>query len=277
MNYYQTLGLQPGASPEEIKKAYRKLASKHHPDKGGDTAKFQEIQAAYEGLLRGESGPTNQNPGPTDGSFRFTEEDLRRHFGDMHFEFGNAGDPFGSFFRQSRVMRNSDYTMSYPVTIEQLFNLENLEINVTMPNGAQKKFHIKLQPEWGEGTKLKFSGEGAKTVPNAPAGDLYVVLNEQYHPQFVRQGRDLVMNADITVWQAMLGTSLQVTTIDSKILETTIKPGTQDGTVLRLRGYGMPYGANALRGDMLIKLNIVIPKLNKEDEDRTIKDIINGS
>lgn len=273
MNYYQTLGLQSGASPEEIKKAYRKLASQHHPDKGGDTAKFQEIQAAYEGLLRGESGPA-QPPNGTEGSFRFTEDDIRRHFGDS--PFGNS-DPFSNFFRQSRVMRNGDYTMSYPVTIEQLFNLANLEINVTMPNGSLKKFHIKLQPEWGEGTKLKFSGEGSRDIPNVPPGDLYVMLNEQFHPQFVRQGRDIVMNADITVWQAMLGSSLQITTIDSKILETTIKPGTQDGTTLRLRGYGMPYGANALRGDMLIKINIVIPKLNKEDEDKTIKDIINGN
>jgi molecular chaperone DnaJ len=74
----------------------------------------------------------------------------------------------------------------------------------------------------------------------------------------------------------MLGKSLQVETIDNKILETVVKPGTTPGTIMRLRGYGMPYGANALRGDMLLVLNISIPKLNKEDEDKTIKELMNG-
>lgn len=274
MNYYDVLGIKPGASQDEIKKAYRKLASKHHPDKGGDTAKFQEIQQAYDGLLKGESEPPPEPGSYSNDSFRFTEEDLRRHFD--NFGFGN-NSPFGDFFRQHRAPRNQDYHINYPVTLEQLFNLENIEINARLPNGVQKKFHIKLQPEWGTNTKLKFGGEGARDHANATPGDLYVVLNEQYHPRFTRTGHDLVMNADITIWQAMLGTDLQIETIDNKILETKIPPGTQTGTVLRLRGYGMPYGANALRGDMLLKINITIPKLNNNDLDKTIKDLMNGS
>ena len=105
---------------------------------------------------------------------------------------------------------------------------------------------------------------------------LYVVLNEQYHPKFVRSGTDLISTVDITIWQAMLGTDLQIETIDNKILETKINAGTQNGTTLRLRGYGMPYGANALRGDMLLKINITIPKLNNSDIEKTIKDLMNG-
>lgn len=274
MNYYQVLGLDPGATPEEIKKAYRKLASKHHPDKGGDTAKFQEIQQAYDGLMKGETEPPRE-PGHSNNSssYRFTEEDLRSHFEN----FGFGGDnPFGAFFRQRRAPQNNDYHMNFGVELEQLFNLENIEINANLPSGSKKKFHIKLQPGWSTGTKIKFSGEGANNVPGAAPGDLYVTLVVVQHPRFILEGHDLVMNADISIWQAMLGTSLQVETIDNKILETTIKPGTTPGTIMRLRGYGMPYGANALRGDMLLVLNISIPKLNKEDEDKTIKELMNG-
>lgn len=275
MSYYDILGVAPGASQDEIKKAYRKLASKHHPDKGGDTAKFQEIQQAYDGLMKGESEPPPQpgQYGETHTSYRFNEEDIRKHF--ENFGFGGAS-PFADFFQQRRGPRNSDYHITYPVTLEQLFNLENLEINARLPNGSQKKFHIKLQPEWGDGTKLKFTGEGQRGHPGQP-GDLYVILNEQFHPRFTRSGHDLVMNVDITIWQAMLGADLQVETIDSKLLETRIPAGTQQGTTMRLRGYGMPYGANALRGDMLLKVNISIPKLNSTDIDKTIKDLMNGN
>lgn len=270
MSYYDVLGIKPGASPDEIKKAYRKLASKHHPDKGGDTAKFQEIQQAYEGLLKGETEPQPDPSSYNSTSFRFTDEDIRQHFDNFGF-----GGSFNDFFRQHRAPRNSDYHLNYAVTLEQLFNLENIEINATLPNGAQKKFHIKLQPEWGTGTKLKFGGEGQRVHPGQP-GDLYVVLNEQHHPKFVRSGTDLISTVDITIWQAMLGTDLQIETIDNKILETKINAGTQNGTTLRLRGYGMPYGANALRGDMLLKINITIPKLNNSDIEKTIKDLMNG-
>jgi curved DNA-binding protein len=275
MNYYQTLGLSPGATPEEIKKAYRKLASKHHPDKGGDTAKFQEIQQAYDGLLKGETEPPAE-PGYTNNntSFRFTEEDIRAHFG--NFGFG-AGSPFSDIFARQRRPQNNDYHMNYAVTLEQLFNLENIEINANLPSGNQKKFHIRLQPGWTGGTRIKLSGEGSNNVPNAAPGDLYITLVVQPHRNFYQDGNDLLMNVEISIWQAMLGTSLQVETIDSKLLETTIPAGTQKGTTLRLRGYGMPYGANALRGDMLLTINIVIPKLNSTDADKTIKELMNGS
>jgi len=274
MNYYDTLGIKPGASQDEIKKAYRKLASKHHPDKGGDTKKFQEIQKAYDGLLKGET--SDEPPAGHWGhqSRHFTEEDIQAHFD--NFGFG-AGSPFSQFFRQHhRGPVNSDYHMNFPVTLEQLFNLETININAKLPTGASKNFSIKLQPGWTSNTKIKFTGEGQQGHPGAP-GDFYVILQEQMHDRFIRDGVDLWVNVDITIWQAMLGTELQIETIDSKLLETKIPAGTQHGTTLRLRGYGMPYGANGLRGDMLLKINISIPKLNNSDKEKTLKDIMNGN
>jgi curved DNA-binding protein len=268
MDYYQILGLSPGASDDEIKKAYRKLASKHHPDKGGDTAKFQEIQVAYDALTN-----PNPNQSPQQSSHPFEWEDLQSVFAQHRAQTGF--DPFSHIFKNGPGGRpkNQDFHVDITVDLEQLFNSEEITVNLRLPNTLSQSIKLQLHPDYKQGTRVRYQGLGSKAIAQTTAGDLYVTIQERPHVKFERAGIDLITEERISVWSAMAGMDLQVATIDSKLLETRIQPGTQPGTVLRLRGYGMYYGANKLRGDMLVKLNIDIPKLTQTDLTKTIEEL----
>lgn len=272
MDYYKVLGLQPGASEDEIKKAYRKLASKHHPDKGGDTAKFQEIQTAYDALTNPNSRHSHTSQNETwPGESPFNWEDLASVFGRTNAQTGF--DPFQNIFKQPGGPRNQDYHVDITVDLEQLYNSSTISVGLRLPSMTTQDLEVKLSHDFKDGTKIRYAGLGSKAIGRASAGDLYVTIRQRPHARFERMGVDLVASENIPVWLAMTGGDLQINTIDNKILEIKIHPGTQPGTLMRLKGYGMPYGANGLRGDLLVRLNISIPALSKEEADKTINQL----
>jgi curved DNA-binding protein len=270
MDYYKVLGIQPGASDDEIKKAYRKLASKHHPDKGGDTAKFQEIQAAYEALTNpNHQQSAGQQSWPGDSPFNW--EDLASVFGQRQAHTGF--DTFEHIFRNPGRPRNQDYHVDITVDLEQLYNSETMSVGLRLPSMSMQDLELKLSHDYKDGTKIRYTGLGSKAVGAAAPGDLYVTIRQRPHVRFERDGNDLIIIEKVSVWTAMTGGDLQINTIDNKILEVKINPGTQHGTFMRLKGYGMPYGANGLKGDMLVKLNISIPAVSEEDSNKTINQL----
>jgi len=270
MDYYSVLGLKPSASDDEIKKAYRKLASKHHPDKGGDTAKFQEIQTAYDALTNPNSKHTSQEQ-TWAGQQPFNWEDLASVFG--QHRAGTGFDPFEHIFRQPGGPRNQDYHVDITVDLEQIYDSSTITVGLRLPSMSTHDLELKLSHDYKDGTKIRFAGLGSKAIGRAPAGDLYVTLRQRPHVRFERVGTDLVVSEKVDVWTAMSGGDLQINTIDNKILEVKINPGTQPGTLMRLKGYGMPYGANGLKGDMLVRLNITIPALSDEEANKTINQL----
>ncbi len=263
MDYYSTLGITRNASQEEIKKAYRKMAMQHHPDRGGDEKKFKQISEAYEILSdpqkkqmfdmgRDPNGQQHHGGFSQNGPFEF-------HFGSGNFEdiFGNFG--FGGFRHQAQ--RNKTISLVVDLTLEDVLQGKNLDAEVAIPGGRRKIINIAIPAGIEEGQQIRYQGMGDNSIPNIPAGDLIVNVRVMPHGTFKREVDNLVIEKFISVWDALLGTKIDITTLDNKSLEITVPPGSQPETVLSCRNEGLPNMRTKMRGNLLVKIKVKIPKL----------------
>lgn len=266
MDYYETLGVSRTASADEIKRAYRKLASQHHPDKGGDKAKFQEIQNAYATLSDDQKRAEYDNPAPQ--GFHFGG-------GPAGFEqFFNQGHPFGDIFgfRQPRPQTNRSLQLQTTITLEDAFYGKELLATVRLPSGKEQTVNIKIPPGIHEGTTLRLSGMGDDSIPQLPRGDILLSVHITNHAVFRRQGDDLLVEHGISCVDAMVGTTLTVNGIDGKNLETSIPAGIQNDALVGLTGHGMPnFNDPTRRGRLLLKLKLFVPTLSEEQKDNLRK------
>lgn len=262
-DYYQLLGVDQNATPADIKKAYRKLATQHHPDKGGDTAKFQELQKAYETLhdpaKRHEyDNPHNQQPGG--------------HHTHFEFNFGGApNDIFSQFFSQgfpgqqhpfqqhSQPRKNKDLRTTISVTLASTLENQNKTINVQSTKGDTFTIHVSIPQGASDGITIKYSGMGDNFFETLTRGDLYVIINVIADNNFQIHGTNLVTNLEIDSMEAMLGTEKEVTGLDNKTYLINIPPGCQYGTKFGLNGQGLCNLNNPIRGDLIV--NILIKTL----------------
>jgi curved DNA-binding protein len=259
MDYYQILGVGKNASQDEIKKAYRSAAMKHHPDRGGDTAKFKEVEEAYRTLSDDQKRSEYDNPQPQ--GF---------HFGGGHpFEqmFGQ-GSPFGDIFGfQRRTPVNRDVQLQTAIPLEDAFYGKELLANVQLPSGREQTINVKIPRGIHEGTTLRLSGMGDDSIPNLPRGNIMLTIHVLDHPKFRRQGDDLVYDHEITAVEAMIGSIIRVIGIDGKNLETQVPSGIQNDAILALAGHGMPnFNDPSRRGRLLIKIRIRIPNITEEQK-----------
>jgi DnaJ-class molecular chaperone len=270
MDYYSTLGLKRGASEEEIKKAYRKLAMQHHPDRGGDQNKFKEISTAYEALSDPEKkriidlgGDPNAQPGMGFGQgsspfeFHFGTGDLNDIFGS--FGFGGAG------FGRQPLRRNKSLNINVEITLEDVLKGKDLNAEINMPGGRNKMINIQIPPGIEHGQQIRYEGMGDNSISNLRPGDLFVNVLVKDHSRFKREGTSLILEKEISVWDAILGSALEIETLDQKTLSITVPAGTQPETVFSCRGEGIPNMRTRQRGNLLIKIKVKIPKnLNNE-------------
>lgn len=269
MDHYSTLGVDRGASPDDIKRAYRKAAAQHHPDRGGDTAKFQEVQAAYETLSDPGKRQQYDNPQPQGfpGGFHFGGG-VPPGFEDIFNAFG--GGPFGDMFggRRQQPQRNKTLNMQTSISLEDAFSGKDLMTTVVLPSGREQLIDIKIPAGINDGTTLRLSSLGDDTIPNIPRGDIHLTVHVHPHHIFQRQGDDLIRTVDVSCIDAMLGKTINVETIDKRMLEIAVKPGTQPGSTLAAVGYGMPnVNDNRFKGRILIQINITIPTVTDYQAD----------
>ncbi len=294
-DYYKILGVSKDASPEEIKKAYRKLALKYHPDRNkGDKAaeaKFKEINEAYAVLSDPEKRKQYDTFGAEDFSARFTQEDIFRGFdfnsifrefgfgggraqsifsqifGDamggserVHFRTGPAHDsPFGDFGGAPRGIKGQDLIYELTLTLDEVARPTKKVISYEI-DGRRETISVKIPPGIATGQRLRLPGKGQPGINGGPPGDLYVQVRVLEHPVFKRDGDDLHMKRQIKYSEAVLGTSVEVTTIDGKTLNVKVPPGTQSGAKLRVPGYGLPHFKGSGRGDLYVEVNIAVPR-----------------
>lgn len=278
MTHYDTLGVSESASPDEIKKAYRKLANQHHPDKGGDTNQFQQIQSAYETLTNDQSRAQYDAERRGMGGFRFTVnghdmgsgmppemEDMLRNFGfAFGHGFGNNADPF-NVFRQPR--RNKDLQIEILISLASTLEEQVKIINVRTSNGDTYPVEVRIPRGVKPGSTVKYSGLGDNFFASLPRGDLYVKINIEANIEFGVDNYDLHKELEVDCVRAMLGAVYAVTGLDGRVFDLNIPPGTQPGTRLRIPNQGLYVMNQNVRGSLLINVKITIPThLNAEQQ-----------
>jgi curved DNA-binding protein len=281
MDHYQTLGVTNTATQDEIKKAYRKLATKHHPDKGGDTATFQKIAQAYD--IVGDPSKRAQYDAQGRGGGEF---DPFAHAAAMGQEWQDVssmfGHPFEHFFRGAtrQARRNRDLNIRCTVSFRQSYTGCDLEASFKLPSGKQQNIIIKVPPGVQSGQVVRYANMGDDTAPNLPRGDLNVSIMVEVDQRYARRNNDLITFLNINPVEAMVGCTKIVETPDGKKIRFNLSPGVSPGTEYVSQGYGFR-GLDGRNGDLIINTNVTIPavtdQLLKDELDILYAKIINTS
>jgi curved DNA-binding protein len=266
MDYYSTLGVNRNATPEEIKKAYRKLAMAHHPDRGGDHNKFAEINAAYDTLSDPAKRQQYDNPQP---QFNYNANDFRgaNPFQDI---FSHA---FGFGGQQTRQPRNRDVTIEYRLTFEELFTGKAVNIQYRLPSGRIEILDAAIPPGVKQNDSVRFGGMGDDSFPQVPRGNLVLNIKVQPHPRWNRDNDNIITTEQVSIFDLMLGTAVEISTPAGRHFSLTIPRGTKPGTVFSISGQGVPNVNTRRPGNAHIKVEADIPKIKDEAILQKIKDI----
>ena len=298
-DYYKILGVDKSATQEDIKRAYRKLAMKYHPDRNpGDKSaeeKFKEITEAnevlsdpekrkkydtlganwknYQSTGRGFDDFFTQFGGSRRSSDRSTFE-FSGDFGDLFGNLGGFSDFFESFFGGKSRSSESSFNFGSSKSKSNAVDVE-ADLNISLEdaiNGTErqinvdgKKLKIKINPGIKDGQKLRIKNQGRSRISGGPKGDLYLKIHILKHPFYEIKDDDLYFNLDIDLFTAVLGGKESIKTLDGKRISLNIPEGTESGKILRLRNLGM-FKEDGSRGDLFIKVHVTVPKNLTEEE-----------
>ena len=266
-NAYETLGVPKGASDEEIKRAYRKLAGQHHPDKGGDTGKFQEIQSAYDTLSDPVKRQQHDNPNPFSGHgfHQAGPGHFEFHFGggpeDIFQQFFSQGFGHNPFQRQHQPRRNKDLRVSLTDSLASTLENQKKTISVQTTKGDRYNVDVEIPRGINDGTTIKYPQMGDNMFETLTRGDLYVIINLQPDNRFELQGINLITNLEIDSIDAMTGTDKIVQGVDNREYSIKIPQGCQFGQKFGLQGQGLFQMNSNHRGDLIVNLVIKTPIL----------------
>jgi curved DNA-binding protein len=276
MTHYDTLGVSKTATPDEIKRAYRKLASKHHPDKGGDTATFQKIEEAYRILSDEGQRQQYDNPRPQFHNFGDSGfdnvppgmEDLLRQFG-----FGFGGGPFGQHRGQPQPRRNKDLRVNLPVDLASTLVDQDYSISVQTTKGTRETVKITIPRGACSNTQIKYPNLGDNFFDSLPRGDLYVNIYVKPHPPFVVNELDVIVETSVNCLTAITGGEIEVEGIDGSKFVLVVPAGVQQNQVLRIKEQGLWQIHGSTRGNLLVKIHITVPRNLSEEQLEIIKEI----
>ena len=242
-NYYHTLGLERTATADEVKRAYRRLASQHHPDKGGDKLKFQEVEEAYRTLSDPNKRTQYDNPG-------FGPFDSNPGFQSATFNFDSIFNMFGAQFHP-HMQRQQQAQMSLWVTLADVAQGGPRTISVGTQQGTMA-VEIEIPQGINDGDRVQYARIG-------PGGmDLIITFRIHNSPRWQRQGQNLICEETIDIWDLVLGCDLTVKDVLNNQLEVRIPPKTQPGTMVRLKGRGLVSKQHP-PGDLLVRVQGRIP------------------
>lgn len=298
IDYYQVLGLGRDATQDEIKKAYRKLAHRYHPDisKESDAEhKFKEIAEAYATLKDPEKKAAYDALGRhPQGEDFVPPNQWQQHFHEQSADFSDVdlSDLLAAFAaaqqaeqqaRASRPYHGQDFEASLPVTLEQIYHGAEADLTISlpefdahgMPRRSPKTYRIRIPKGASDGQRLRLPQKGGAGHQGGRSGDLYVTMQLQPHALYRASGRDLYIDLPLTPWEAALGAKVQVPTLGGMV-EMNIPQGTVAGRKLRLTGRGLP-DASGHHGDQYAIVQIDIPAKLSERERELLQQLADES
>ena len=291
-DYYKILGIEKNADASEIKKAYRKLAMKYHPDKTeGDKTleeKFKKISEAYAVLSDPEKKSQYDTYGSAGFQQRFSQEDIFRNFdlGDILKEFGFAGSMGGASFgrggrqggfsgaggnpffqgggggfsqRQRPPVKGKDIEYEIPLTLHEIMNGTKKTITISQ-EGSTKAIEVNIPKGLTEGKKIRLAGKGEMSPNNGSAGNLYIRAKLVPPEGYTVEGNDVLVSKQVSLTGALLGDSLEVMAPDGMTLSLKVPAGTNHKAKMRIPGRGIPQMKGTGFGDLFVVINITMPK-----------------
>jgi curved DNA-binding protein len=286
-NYYDILGVNEQSTSAEITKAFKDLAKKHHPDRGGTQEKFQEINEAHDTLKssqkRHDYDSMRKFGGGTGGAQHpFFNEDI---FGDIFSGFGQGGDmDFNGRFNftgrngDERIFRNvkqgnRSVNVRMAISIKEAMTSNEKTISYKLPSGREEFATVKIPAGVQHGVTFKYAGMGDDSIKNVPRGDLMVQMSVLDSDGYTRKGNDLYTDKTIDCFQAVRGHKIQLKTLEDSVITVNVPAGTQPGTLLMVRSKGMPVHKTLnIRGNLYVKVHVLIPQLSAADL-KKIKDL----
>ncbi|MEU9438441.1 J domain-containing protein [Streptomyces sp. NPDC048252] len=296
-DFYEVLGVARTADRDEIQRAYRTLARRYHPDVNKDPQaeeRFKEINEAFSVLSDPEQRARYDRFGE---DFRKIPEDweervaagagagsgFRRNTGGPRVRYSTAGfegegvdveDLFGSLFGGAGRIRvpGADQEAELPLTVEEAYRGGRRTVTLAGPAG-QRRYQVDVPPGTTDGQRIRLAGEGGRgSGDDAPAGDLFLRVRIQPHPEFRLDGRDVHVRLPVTPWEAALGATVPVPTPSGSTAKVTVPAGSSSGRRLRLRGEGMP-GPRGANGDLHAELRIMVPPRLSDRERELLEEL----
>lgn len=257
-DYYQILGVARTASEADIKTAYRRLASQHHPDKGGDTNKFQEIEEAYRVLSNPATRAEHDNPA-------MAARARWQQAGGQPFNFNDIFDMFGTRFSHEQVSRPNTVKGQIWIDLRDVIQGGLRIVSIATMNGNSSNVEVEIPKGIGDGESVRY----ARLAP----GGHDLVLQYRIRPtaQWQQQGLNLVGEIVVMIWDLVTGAEKTIVTPEGKELVITVPARTQPGAVLRARGHGIPARSSSARGDLLLKIQTRLPETISPELLRQIK------
>jgi curved DNA-binding protein len=262
MDYYSILGVAKSASQDDIKRAYRKLAMQHHPDKGGDEAKFKQINEAYSVL----SDPAQR------AQYDTPQPQTRFRAGDF------SNDQFSDMMSQmftGRMRRNPDITIAAKIDLVDSIVGKKLIAAYRLRSGREETVNIDVPPGARHGDTIRFSGLGDDAVPGQ-RGNLFVKIQILPHPVWRREDDDLYAKQNVNALDLILGCSIIVNTVEGRQLELKIPKASRNGLTFSISDYGAPNVHTGRRGKIFLTIEAEIPKIDDEDMLNKIREIRNA-
>jgi len=273
-DYYAALGVERGASADEIRKAYRRLAQKYHPDvskEPGAEAKFKEVAEAYQTLKDPEKRAAYDALGsrPQGEEFRPPPDWARQHAGSgsaqFSFDDGDFADLFSRFSARNGAMPGEDFEVPVEISIEDAFRGTTLSLSLSMPeydaSGRPRRVprtvKARVAPGAVDGQRLRLPGKGGKGAQGGRDGDLYLDITLKPHPLYRPTGHDLYLDLPLAPWEAALGATVEVPTLSGPV-SLKVPAGTGAARKLRLAGRGLPKPRGGA-GDLIAVVQIVVP------------------
>ena len=265
MDLYQELGVSKTASAEEIKRAYKKLAMKYHPDRGGDTEKLSKINAAYTVLKDPQKRAEYDNPMP-------------HGFGGFHTSGPDMSSMFEQMFRQRggfRPASNQNITMTAVLTLAECYNGKKFSATYVLPNGKQESVTLDIPVGMRHGDTVRVPGKGDHSNTQYPPGDLHIRISVKSTHGWDIHDYDLVTRVDVNVLDLMTGSHVIIKTPNDKTIKLKIPPGTNPNAILSVPGYGLPRPDKSA-GVIHVGINAIVSEVTDSALSEKIKEIKNG-